>query len=62
MGKKIEEEVYRVGIQQKYYMDRMTRGSMKNIGDSWREIGKNRRERKRKRLTKKKRKKLKEEE
>jgi len=34
MGKKIEEEVYQVGIQQKYYMDRMTRGSMKNIGDS----------------------------
>jgi len=38
-------------------MDRTTKGSMKNIGDSWKEIGTNRREKERKGSIKKRKKK-----
>jgi len=33
--KKTEKESYQVDIQQRCYMDRMTKGLTKNIGDSW---------------------------
>jgi len=55
--KKTEKESYQIDIQQRCYMDRMTKGSTKNIGDSWRGIGTNGKEKERKGLTKKKRKK-----
>ena len=60
MTKKIRRENCQVGIWQKCYTDRTTRGLMKNIGDNWKEIGGNGREKKRedqKELMKKKRKK-----
>ena len=47
MTKKIRRENCQVGIWQKCYTDRTTRGLMKNIGDNWKEIGGNGREKKR---------------
>ena len=48
MIKKIEKESCQVGIWQKYYTNGMTRDSIKNIGDDWKEIRRNGREKKRK--------------
>ena len=37
--KKIKEKNCQVGIWQKCYMDGMTEGLTRNVGDGWREIG-----------------------
>jgi len=56
-----EKENYWVSTQRRCCMDRMTRDSMKNIGDNWKEIGTNGRERERS-TKKRKKKKLRKEE
>ena len=46
--KKIGKKSYQVGIQQRYYMDGTTRDLTRSIGDNWKGIERNKRERKKK--------------
>jgi len=55
--RKIEKENYWIGTQQRCYTDGTARGSIKNIGDNWKEIGTKGREKERKESTKKRKKK-----